>query len=145
MVPEPILTFFLESEPSNLLIFAASFLVLWFTLSYAIFSPWYTHPLGVITLLMSLSVCGLLLLIDYAMITGGRIDETIRVVVAFGLLIAAAGKVVILHVERRRGRLERRRLRELIHRQPTGPVPVVPDSSPAPAVDADDPARGGES
>lgn len=95
-------------EPSDLLIFAATPFVAWFTISYGLGSPWYKHPLGVLTLLMSLSTCGLLLLIIYAMVTGGRIDEPWRALVGLGLLVASIGKVIILHVERRRGRIQRR-------------------------------------
>lgn len=108
---------------SDFLIFAAVPFALWFTLSYAIGSPWYTHPLGIITLLTSLSVCSLLVLIVYGMITGERIGEPIRVLVALGLLVSYLAKTVILHVERHRGRIARRH-----HRgggvPATGEVPV---------------------
>lgn len=109
-MPE-IIQFVLTSETSDLLLFLATPVVAWFTIAYAFGSPWWTHPLGVVTLLMSLSTCGLLLLIDYAMITGGRIDEWARTLVALGLLFAAIGKVAILHVAQQQGKIERRHRR----------------------------------
>lgn len=107
-MPDVLINFFASSELSDLLIFAAAPFVLLFALDYGIGSPWYTHPLGVLTFLMSLSTFGLLFLILYAMITGNRIDEPWRILVGLGLLVASIGKVIILRVERRRGRIQRR-------------------------------------
>lgn len=112
--------FIAQSETSDLLIFLATPFALYFVLSYGIFSPWYKHPLGIITLLMAVSLCGLLFLIDYAMITGGRAPEGARTLVGAGLLIGLIFKSVILERERRRGRIERRRLRERQRRESRG-------------------------
>lgn len=123
----------LTFDMSDYFVILAAAFALWFTISYAFFSPWYTHPLGVITLLTSLSVCALLVLIVYGVIFGVRIGEEWRFPITLLVLVSYMAKVTILHVERRRGRIARRKRAGGI--PATGPIPVVPTYTP----------RGGDS
>lgn len=97
----------------------------WFWLSYGLGSPWYRSALGVVTFLHSLSVACLLFLIVYAIVFGQKVDEPWRLLVAVVLFFALVSKAVILHVERRNGRIERRQLRRT-----TRPVPIQKTQDP---------------
>lgn len=100
-------------SPSDWLLVLCVFPAAWFFASYGLGSPWYRSLLGIVTFLHSFSVLLLLGLIVYAIVFGQRVDEPFRVIIAALLLFALTSKAVILHVERRAGRIERRELRLL--------------------------------
>jgi hypothetical protein len=101
----------LDLTPSDVMLLLAVLPAAWFWASYGLGSPWYRSTLGVVTFLHSLSVASLLFLIVYAIVFGQRVDEPWRLMVSTVLFFALTSKVVILHVERRAGRIERRRAR----------------------------------
>lgn len=104
-----------ERTASDYFILAAFFGAAWFAISYALFSPWYKVQdhgwIGVMTLLHSWSVAALLFLIVWAIIFGQRIGEEVRLPISIFLALATMTKVVILHHERRTGRIARRKAR----------------------------------
>jgi hypothetical protein len=79
----------------------------WFFVEYTILTKWWPDPLGWVTALYNLAVLGLLGLIVYAIFVGERVPEVWRFIFAAFLFTALWGKVVILHEERRKGRLEK--------------------------------------
>lgn len=92
-----------------LALFAAG--ALWFVLDYGLFSPWWRHPIGWVVMVYGISVLLLMLLIIYGVVVGERIDEWARQLVAGLLVLGIAGKIIVLHVSRHEGRIERRRTR----------------------------------
>lgn len=96
---------------SDYLIMVFALGVLWFGIDYGIFSPWWRDPLGWVMLGYNISVALLLGLIIYAAVFGQRVDEIYRAPVAFLLAVSIVGKIAILHISRREGRIERRHLR----------------------------------
>lgn len=104
-----------DLAPSDFFVFVAFLAGTWFALTYAIGSPWWRvnqHGLiGVMTLLHSWSVASLLFLIMWGTVFGQRVDEGGRLPIAIFLAFATVTKVVILHVERRTGRIARREAR----------------------------------
>lgn len=82
--------------------------ILLFTLSYGLGSGWWRHPLGIITMLTSMSVLGLVTLIAYATATGERIPEFWRVLILGAVTISYLLKSVYLHIARRDGRIAER-------------------------------------
>lgn len=101
----------LDLTPSDVMLLLAVPPAAWFWASYGLGSPWYRSTLGVVTFLHSLSVASLLFLIVYAIVFGQRVEEPWRLMVSTVLFFALTSKVVILHVERRAGRIERRKAR----------------------------------
>lgn len=95
----------------------------WFVLSYGLLSPWYRYWLGIVTFLHSTSVALLLFLIVWGIVFGQKVDEPYRLAISALLLFALISKVVILHVERRNGRLERRKLRDDKRREAESTTP----------------------
>lgn len=99
-------------DPSDYFLVVAFLAAAWFAISYLVGSPWWKihdHGLvGVMTLLHSWSVASLLFLIVYAIVFGQRVDESVRLPIAFLLALATITKVAILHHERRTGRIARR-------------------------------------
>lgn len=109
----------LELTPSDIVLLLCVPVAAWFWVSYALGSPWYRSWLGVVTFLHSMSVACLLFLIVYAIVFQQRVDEPWRLMVATLLFFALTSKVVILHIERRAGNIERRRRRILQHMKGT--------------------------
>lgn len=115
----PDLTLIFSGTVSDVLLMLCVIPAAWFVLAYGIGSPWWRvgrHGwLGVVTFLHSLSIALLLTLIVYGIVFGQRVDEPYRVVISALLIVALTSKCVLLHHERREGRLERNRLRALAH------------------------------
>jgi len=99
---------FWEMAPSDWMMVAFGVLVLTFLIDYGFFSPWWEHPIGWIVLIYGLSVLALVVLIIYGMVAGQRIDEWPRLIVTTMLVVGIMGKIIILHVSRHEGRVERR-------------------------------------
>lgn len=105
----------LDLTTSDIFLVLAMPFAIWFVITYGALSPWYRHPLGVVTFLHSLSVSSLLFLIVWGIVFGQKVDEPYRLAIAALLFLALVSKVIILHVERHNGRIERRRLRAERH------------------------------
>lgn len=105
MLPEWLITATVSDY--MLLIFAAG--VLWFTLDYGLGSPWWRGPIGYVVLAYSLSVLALMFLIIWGIVAGERVDEWVRQIVGVTLIGGIVGKIVILRVSRREGKIESRR------------------------------------
>jgi multidrug efflux pump subunit AcrB len=137
-LPENWLDHLLPSD-WGLAVFAA--LVLVFIVDYGVFSPWWRHPIGYVVLMYSISVALLVFLILWATATGARIDEWARQLVVILLILGIVGKMVILHVSRYQGMIERRKERAKAHYDAvrhstgrshqliTGPNPLVREPS----------------
>jgi hypothetical protein len=106
---------------SDVLLFLCVLPASWFWASYGLGSPWWRVKqhgwLGVVTFMHATAVMLLLVLIVYGITFGQKVDEPYRVSISSLLLFALISKVVILHYERRQGRLER------LH---TGPIKEIP-------------------
>lgn len=104
-----------EMAPSDwtMVLFTAG--LLWFVFDYGIFSPWWKAPIGWVVMLYGLSVTLLMILILYGLVAGQRVDEWARLPIAVLLLTGILGKIVILHISRHEGRIERRKLRSEHH------------------------------
>lgn len=81
----------------------AVFLALFFALGKP--RVWYRDRLGWVIFGYAVAVIALLGLIVYAVVTGQRIDEWARIVVAGGLGLALLAKIRAIALERRRGRM----------------------------------------
>ena len=99
----------LELTQSDFLLGVFALLVFAFLLDYGIFSPWWRHPIGWITIIYTLSVLGLMFLIVWGVIVSQRVDEWARSAVGAFLVLGALGKLIILHVSRYEGKIERRK------------------------------------
>lgn len=95
--------------PSDYLLVGSVVPAIWFVLVYGGATKWWVDPLGWIVLAYGLAVAGLLGLIVYGIFNGQRVDEVLRFIFSAFLFVALCGKVIVLHLERRRGRLEKRR------------------------------------
>ncbi|AWN07751.1 membrane protein [Microbacterium phage Hendrix] len=104
-----------ELAPSDWAMVAFTFGVLWFVLDYGIFNPWWRAPIGWVVMIYGFSVLLLMFLILYGLVAGQRVDEWARLPVGVLLVAGILGKIVILHVARHEGRIERRRLRAERH------------------------------
>jgi hypothetical protein len=91
--------------PSDYLVIGALVPAAWFAVSYGVWSPWYRAALGVVVFMYALTVVALLGLIVYGIVVGERIGEPVRFVVALALFVSLSAKVVVLHMERRAGRI----------------------------------------
>lgn len=100
---------------SDIVLVAALVPAAWFALSYGLFSPWYTDPLGWVILLYAISVVALLGLIVYGVVYGQKVDEPVRFLVGFAIFCTLTAKVVILHLERRAGRRDNQRRKAATH------------------------------
>lgn len=111
----------IDASISDVLLLLCVLPASWFVLSYGLGSPWWrVHKhgwLGVVTFLHSLSVAMLLSLIVYAIVFNQPVGEPVRVGIATLLLFALCFKVAILHYERREGRIEQLRQRNLITKE----------------------------
>lgn len=94
--------------PSDWMFVLCTIPAAWFAFVYIFLTRWWVDSLGWIVALYALAVAGMLFLILYAVFTGERIEEFWRLSFTAFLFIALCGKVVILHRERRNGKLERR-------------------------------------
>ncbi len=102
-----------DMAPSDWLMLLFAVGALWFVLDYGIFSPWWRSPIGIVVFTYGVSVVLLMVLIVYGMFRGDRVDEWARVMVAGALVLGIFGKIIVLHVARREGRIERRKERTL--------------------------------
>lgn len=109
--------------PSDWLMFALIIPIGWFIIVYGFLTKWYEDPLGWVLLSGALGMFFLLLLVIYGTVTGERIGEPLRVVVFGAIFLSWVGKDVVLHQERRIGKLEKR-----YTRLSTGPIPVGKDT-----------------
>lgn len=109
--------------PSDWLMFALIIPIGWFIIVYGFLTKWYEDPLGWVLLSGALGMFFLLLLVIYGTVTGERIGEPLRVVVFGAIFLSWVGKNVVLHQERRIGKLEKR-----YTRLGTGPIPVGKDT-----------------
>lgn len=110
-----ILTVAAEMAPSDWAMVLFTLGMLWFVLDYGIFNPWWRHPIGWVVMIYGVSVLLLMFLILYGLVAGQRVDEWARLPVAVLLVSGIAGKIVILHISRHEGRIERRKLRKERH------------------------------
>lgn len=112
--------------PERLLIFLEGLALSDFVILFAVtplavvfFVSYVAHPggwwrvkdngwVGWMTALHSASIVAFLFLIDWAIITGDRVAESVRAPISILLAFALLVKVVILFHERRQGQLERR-------------------------------------
>lgn len=101
----------LELAPSDYLLTAFFLGQLWFIVDYGFFSPWWKHPIGYVVLTYGVSIVILMSLITYGVVAGQRVDEWLRTIAGVLLLLGIAGKIVVLHVSRHEGRIERRKRR----------------------------------
>lgn len=102
----------LDLTLSDYTLMTFAFGVLWFTVDYGIFTPWWRHPIGWVVFSYSLSVLGLMSLILFGIVAGQRVDEWARLIVGILLVAGIVGKIIVLHVSRREGRIERRKNRQ---------------------------------
>ncbi len=97
----------------------------WFTIVYGFLTKWFEDPLGWVILSGAVGMLAVLGLIIYGLFTGERAPEVVRSIV-FGLVLASwVGKVVVLHNERRKGKLEKRHPRSY-----TEPVTIIRKDTP---------------
>ena len=80
----------------------------WFVFDYGLFSPWWRHPIGYVVLTYGISIVILMSLITYGIVAGQRVDEWLRTIAGILLVMGIAGKIIVLHVSRHEGRIERR-------------------------------------
>ncbi|AWN04665.1 membrane protein [Microbacterium phage Squash] len=99
-------------QTSDWILFAIAIALLIFTVDYGGFTPWWKSPLGWIIFGYGLSMVMFTGLILYAVITGERAPEVVRIPVMIFVLTMIVGKEVMLQILRREGRIERRRLRQ---------------------------------
>jgi hypothetical protein len=96
---------------SDYLLLAAFIALLWFLVDYGVFTPWWRWKehgfIGYAVMLFTLSVFILMGIIIYGTVAGQRVDEPMRIVALSTVLLGIVGKTVILHYERRVGRLQR--------------------------------------
>lgn len=112
-----------EMAPSDWTMVLFTLGLLWFVFDYGIFSPWWKAPIGWVVMAYGVSVMLLMFLILYGLVAGQRVDEWARWPVSILLVLGIVGKIVILHVSRHEGRMERRKLRgEPKH----PPLPLLP-------------------
>ncbi|QNJ55971.1 membrane protein [Microbacterium phage Rasputia] len=101
-----------ELAPSDWAMVLFTLGVLWFVLDYGIFNPWWRAPIGWVVMIYGVSVLLLMFLILYGLVAGQRVDEWARFPVGVLLVAGILGKIIILHVARHEGRIERRRRRD---------------------------------
>lgn len=111
MVPQWVM----ELQTSDWLMFAFAALLLFFVLDYGTGTPWWKAPVSTFVFEYGFSVLALIGLIIYGVIFGQRVEEWARIPVMFGLCVGIIGKIVVLKVSRREGRIERRERRRLAH------------------------------
>ena len=111
-----------ELAMSDWMMFVFVGLLLFFVLDYGTFTPWWKAPVSIFVFEYGIAVLALMFLIIHGIVVGERIDEWARRVVMFGLCAGILGKIIVLKVSRRQGRIERRRLAglttERIHMDP---------------------------
>lgn len=100
----------LDLTLSDWLLILSTIPAMWFVVVYVFLTKWWPDPLGWIVAIYAVAVAGLLGLIIYAIFAQQRADEWIRTLFALFLFMGLMGKDVILHVERRNGRIQKRRL-----------------------------------
>lgn len=101
----------LPDTPSDVLFVVSLGLSVVALLVFAVGKPrvWPRDPLGVVIFFYALSVFALLALIVYGIVFGQPVIEPIRFAVALGLAIALVAKTRAFIVERRRGRMPKKR------------------------------------
>lgn len=123
-----------EMQTSDWLMFAFAALLLFFVLDYGTGTPWWKAPVSAFTFEYGLSVLALISLIIYGVVMGERVEEWARIPVMFGLCVGVLGKIIVLKVSRRQGRVERRARRRHLEGVSSASIPplegVPPMSTP---------------
>ncbi|UVT31312.1 membrane protein [Microbacterium phage Marcie] len=115
-----------EMQTSDWLMFTFAALLLFFVLDYGTGTPWWKAPVSAFTFEYGIAVLALMSLIIYGVVFGQRVEEWARIPVMFGLCVGMIGKIIVLKVSRRQGRIQRRERRRAEqgvsspHPQPTG-------------------------
>lgn len=109
----------LELAPSDWLLFASALPIAWFCIVYGLFTKWFEDPFGWVLISGALGLLGVIVSVIFAVFAGARIDEPIRFALYGAIFISWVGKDIVLHRERKRGKLAKREIRP--H---TGPVPT---------------------
>ncbi len=112
----------LDLVTSDWLLFACALPIAWFIFVYGLLTEWYKDPFGWIILSGALGLGGVIASVIFAVFAGARIDEPLRIVLYGAILVSWIGKDIILHRERRIGRLEKRHLSS---RTPTGTISTI--------------------
>lgn len=98
---------------SDYLVLIAAGALLWFLVDYGVFTPWWRYKehgfIGYAVMLFTGSVAVLLGMIIWAAIMGQRISEPARIVAGILLVVGMIAKIIILHHERKAGRIDRQR------------------------------------
>lgn len=105
----------MELQTSDWLMFAFAALLLFFVLDYGTGTPWWKAPVSTFVFEYGFSVLALIGLIIYGVVFGQRVEEWARIPVMFGLCVGIIGKIVVLKISRREGRIERMERRRLAH------------------------------
>jgi hypothetical protein len=98
----------------------------WFVFVYGFLTKWWEDALGWIILSGALGLFGVILSVIFGVFAGVRIGEALRIVLYGAILVSWIGKDIVLHRERRLGRLEKRH-RAL--RPVTGAIPTTQGES----------------
>lgn len=106
--------------PSDWLLFACALPILWFAIVYGFLTKWWEDPLGWIILSGALGLFGVIVSVIWAVFTGARIVEPVRIILYGAILISWIGKDLVLHRERRRGKLLRLARNREKEQAPTG-------------------------
>ena len=111
----------LNLAPSDWLLLACALPIGWFAFVYGVLTKWWEDPLGWIILSGALGLFGVIASVIFAVFSGHRIDEPLRIALYGVIFVSWIGKSIVLHRERRRGRVAKR----LIHELPmTGPLTI---------------------
>lgn len=114
-----------EMQTSDWLMFAFAALLLFFVLDYGTGTPWWKAPVSTFTFEYGLSVLALISLIIYGVVMGERVEEWARIPVMFGLCVGVLGKIIVLKVSRRQGRIARRERRRHLEAVSSASIPPL--------------------
>ena len=103
-----------DLTPSDWTMFVFAALLLFFVVDYGLFTPWWKSPVSFFVFEYGVAMLALMYLVIHGVIMGQRVDEWARELVWLGLAVGVAGKIIMVKVLRRQGRIERRRLAGLI-------------------------------
>lgn len=118
-----------EMQASDWLMFVFAALLLFFVLDYGTGTPWWKAPVSAFTFEYGLSVLALISLIIYGVVMGERVEEWARIPVMFGLCVGVLGKIIVLKVSRRQGRIARRERRRHLEAVSSASI-LPPEGSP---------------
>lgn len=105
---------------SDWVLFTSILPIGWFIFVYGFLTKWYEDPFGWVLLSGAVGLFGVIASVIFAVFAGARIDEPLRIVLYAAILISWIGKDVVLHHERKAGKLAKRELR--VH---TGPSAII--------------------